>query len=301
MPIVKFEDVLGCLALEALGEDRFNAPHIAMPYRRVFGGQLLAQSLAVASAIGAEASPNSAQKTVKSLQAFFLREGDLAEPLEYRVERLREGRSLSALTIRALQSGTPITSASVLLHHAEDEGADQHQLSMPRVAGPEASTPVDLGMLPWEVRSVGAVDLESRHVGPAEYDFWMRAPTLGDDLALHQALLAFATDLTLIGTTLRPLPGLGEADSPERLHTAVTSHSIWFHRPLRLDSWLLVTQTSPVLAGARGFGWGNVFAQSGELVASFAQESMIRRASLASSLASSPASSRAALPGQSDG
>lgn len=277
MPIVEFQDVLGCLELEACGEDRYRGPHIAMPYRRIFGGQLLAQCIALSASIGATETSVRAARSVKSLHVLFVREGDLAEPVEYAVERLREGRSFSALSIRALQSRGPIAHASVQLHVAE-EAADAHQLAMPEVDPPERSSRADLSMVPWEVRTVGGVDLASRDVGPARYDFWMRAPALGDAPATHQALLAHASDLSVIGTTLRPLPGLSEADSPERLHTAVTSHSLWFHRPFRLDDWCLVTQTSPSLAGARGFGWGHVFARDGGLVASFAQESMIRRA-----------------------
>src|SRR3546814_10661135 len=98
----------------------------------------------------------------------------------------------------------------------------------------------------------------------------MRAPALGDERALHQALLAHATDLTLIGTELRPFEGVSQADSTVSLHTAVTSHSMWFHQPFRVDEWLLIAQASPVVANGRGFGRGDVFTQAGELVAPFA-------------------------------
>ena len=104
----------------------------------------------------------------------------------------------------------------------------------------------------------------------------MRAPALGDDRIVHQALLAHATDLTIIGTALRPFDGVSQADSTVTLHTAVTSHSIWFHQPFRIDDWVLLAQHSPVVANGRAFGRGEVFSSSGEVVASFAQESMIR-------------------------
>jgi acyl-CoA thioesterase-2 len=135
---------------------------------------------------------------------------------------------------------------------------------------------VDLGMVPWETRVVGDADLGDRSTGPATYQFWMRTPALPDDPSLHQALLAHATDLTLIGTALRPVDGLSQADSTVRFHSAVTSHTVWFHQPFRIDEWLLADQHSPVLAGGRAFGRGDIWSQDGRLVASFAQESMIR-------------------------
>ena len=131
-------------------------------------------------------------------------------------------------------------------------------------------------MIPWETRVAFGVDLQSREAGPPEYGLWMRAPTLADDQPLHQALLAHSSTLTLIGTALRPHEGLSEADAQGRLQTAVTSHTLWFHRPLRMDQWLLLQQQSPSTAGARGFGLGHVFTSQGQLVASFAQESLVR-------------------------
>ena len=132
-------------------------------------------------------------------------------------------------------------------------------------------------MLPWDTRIVGGIDLSSREPGPATLQWWSRTQPLPDERSVHDALLAHATDLTLIGTALRPFDGVSQADSTVALHTAVTSHSIWFHQPFRADEWLLVVQDSPVVACGRGFGRGDVFTRDGELVASFAQESMIRR------------------------
>jgi acyl-CoA thioesterase-2 len=123
---------------------------------------------------------------------------------------------------------------------------------------------------------VDGVDLSAREVGPPTYRFWMRTPPLPDSSALHQALLAYATDLTVIGTALRPADGLSQADSMVRFHSAVTTHALWFHQPLRVDEWLLVDQCSPILAGSRAYGRGDVWSFDGRLLASFAQESMIR-------------------------
>jgi acyl-CoA thioesterase-2 len=267
MPIISFEDTLACLDLEGIGEGRYTAPNIPMPYYRIFGGQLLAQLVAIAS----ETAPG---KQVKSLHVLFPREGDLREPVEFAVSRPQDGRTFAGRQIAGTQGGKTIVTATVSLHALEE--GPEHQLEGPQVGAPEDASAVDLSMIPWETRVVGGVDLESRGAGPAELSLWMRAPALPEEPAVHQALFAHATDLTLIGTSLRPFEGLGEADSPERIHTAVTSHTIWFHRELQLDDWILLSQQSPVVARARGFGQGHAFARNGALVASYAQESMIR-------------------------
>jgi acyl-CoA thioesterase-2 len=268
MAIVTFEDVLACLELQRLGEDRYTAPNIPMPYHRVFGGQLLAQAIAIAAASAEGKSP-------KSIHVSFPREGDLAKPVEYRVRRLQQGRSFASLSIEARQGEKAILAALVSLH-VEEPGLS-HQLDAPEVGAPEDAAPRDLSMIPWETRMVGDVDLASNAVGPASLEFWMRAPALPDDPVIHQALFAYATDLTLIGTALRPHAELSEADVHEKIATAVTTHTAWFHRPLRMDDWILVAQESPSAAGARGFGLGHAFTRDGVLVASFGQESLIRR------------------------
>jgi acyl-CoA thioesterase-2 len=267
MPIITFDDMLACLEVEALSDACYGAPNIPMPYSRIFGGQLLAQCCVVASAT-ADA------KHVKSLHVVFPREGDLSRPVEYTVEWLQDGRSFAARSIVGAQEGRIIVAASVSLHALED--GPVHQVDPPRVPDAEACPPVDHSMLPWETRAVDGVDLTVREAGPPDYAMWMRTPALDRPQVVHQALFSHATDLTLIGTALRPHPGLGEADSPDRIRTAVTSHTVWFHRPLRVDRWILLAQTSPVTYGARGFGQGHAFDESGALVASFAQESMLR-------------------------
>ena len=269
MAIIRWEDTLACLSVEALGDDTFTAPNIPMDYRRIFGGQLLAQVLCVAVT-------TVESKTVKSLHASFPRQGDLTDPVEYRVRREREGRTFAHRQIVGEQAGEAIVLASVALH--SEEAGLEHQMPSPEVGSPDEATVADLSMIPWETRVVGGVDLASREVGPPSFAFWMRAPSFSGPAVAHQALLAHATDLTLIGTSLRPHAGLGEDDSPERIQTAVTSHTLWFHRALRIDDWLLISQESPVVAAGRGFAQGHVFSRAGELVASFAQESMLRPA-----------------------
>lgn len=267
MPIISLPDLLASLELKEISEGIYSAPNVEMPYRRVFGGQLLAQAVVIA----AKSTPN---KLPKSLHAVFPREGDLAKPIEYRVDRLHEGRSFASQQVLGVQEEVPIVSA-ILSSHVPERGL-AHQQEAPQLGGPNDATPTDLSMIPWETRIVGGVDLDSREPGPPQLQFWMRALEVPDTPSVHLALLAHATDLTLIGTALRPHPGVGQADSPERIHTAVTTHTVWFHEAARIDDWLLVVQHSPTASLGRAFGMGHVFNSRGDLVASFAQESMIR-------------------------
>ena len=267
MAIIRWEDTLACLDVEFLGTDSFTAPNIPMDYRRIFGGQLIAQALCVA----AETVEG---KGVKSLHATFPNQGDLAAPVEYRVQHHGEGRTFAHRMVVGRQAGEVIVVANISLH-CEEAGLF-HQMDFPQVLAPEDATAMDLSMIPWETRVIGGTDLASREVGSPDYAFWMRAPSFSGGHVVHQALLAHATDLSPIGTSLRPHAGLGEADSPEKIQTAVTSHTIWFHQPLRMDDWLLVSQKSPIVAAGRGFAQGSVFSREAALVASFAQESMLR-------------------------
>lgn len=269
MAIISFEDLLGCLKLVSRGNDRFEAPPLAMPYHRIYGGQLLAQAL-IAAAM------TTSGKRPKSLHALFPREGDLSKPLELEVSRLHEGRSFASRGVVGRQDGKVIVSAQLSLDIPE-EGTSHQAVSPQSTGDPESEPAVDQTMNPFDTRAVGGVDLEQREAGKPAYAFWMKAPKMDADPLHHQAVLAYAADLTIIGTTLRAYPGISEADVPDRLLTAVTTNSMWFHRPFRCDEWLLFEQTSPTSSGARGFGQGHVFDREGELVASFAQESMIRR------------------------
>ncbi|MEO7429392.1 MAG: acyl-CoA thioesterase domain-containing protein [Acidimicrobiales bacterium] len=262
------DGLIQCLQLTEVAPGLVEGQNLDIGYHRVFGGQILAQVLMAAAA----ASPD---KSVKSLTVLFPREGDTSKPMRYEVDKLQDGRTFGTTRITATQDDKVI-SAAIVSVHADEDGL--HRSDGPPVVGsPDAATPLDMPMVPWDVRAVDSVDLTAREVGPPRFEMWMRAPAVGDDRAVHQALLAHATDLTLIGTELRPFEGVSQADSTVTLHTAVTSHSMWFHQPFRIDEWLLVAQASPVVANGRGFGRGEVFTEAGECVASFAQESMIRR------------------------
>jgi acyl-CoA thioesterase-2 len=261
------DELLGCLALNEVEPDVVEGPNLDIGYHRVFGGQILAQILTAASV----AAPD---KSVKSMSVLFPREGDTAKPMRYRVTTRLRGRTFAACEVLASQDGPAIALAVVSLHVDED---GMHRSDAPPQVGPPGdAVPRSLSMVPWETRMVGGVDLGDRGAGPAQLEIWMKSAPVGDDRAVHQALLAHATDLTLIGTALRPFAGVSQADSTVSLQTAVTSHSMWFHQPFRVDDWLLVVQQAPVVANGRAFGRGDVFSGR-ELVASFAQESMIRR------------------------
>jgi acyl-CoA thioesterase-2 len=262
-------DLVGCLDLREVEPGMVEGDNLDIGYHRVFGGQILAQVVSAASA----ATP---EKSVKSLTILFPREGDTSKPMRYRVDKLQDGRTFGTTEIVASQDGKVIAAAVVSMH-ADEDGLHRSD-PRPDVGEPQDAPGLDVPMIPWEVRVVGGVDLADRAAGPPELGLWMRAEDLGEAARpVHQALLAHATDLTIIGTALRPFDGVSQADSTVTLHTAVTSHSMWFHQPFLMDEWLLLSQHSPVVANGRAFGRGEVFTSAGEVVASFAQESMVRQ------------------------
>src|SRR3954454_9968570 len=273
MATVSFDNLRECLELAETAPGVYAGANLALDYHRVFGGQILGQTILAAAAAAAEG------KQVKSLSQLFPREGDSGRPMTYAVTKHQEGRTFGSTGVVATQvDGTgrekTVSVATLSLHTPEDGSLRPDDA--PDVGKPDAATLTDLGMIPWETRVVVGVDLAGRDVGPASYRFWMRTPSLPDSPALHQALLAYATDLTIIGTSLRPAQGLSQADTMTKFHSAVTSHALWFHQPLRVDDWLLLDQVSPVFAGSRAYGRGDVWSLDGRLVASYAQESMIR-------------------------
>ena len=268
MAAVSFDNLRACLELPQDPPGTFTGANLDLDYHRVFGGQILAQTILAATAAAGEG------KEVKSLTQLFPREGHSDNPMVYAVTKHQEGRTFGSTGVVASQAEKTVSVATVSLHAPEPGTTRQNDA--PDVGKPESAVATDLGMIPWETRVVDGVDLSDRSVGPASYQFWMRTPALPDFAALHQALLAYATDLTIIGTALRPAQDLSQADTMTKFHSAVTSHSLWFHQPLRVDDWLLIDQVSPVLAGGRAYGRGDVWSLDGRLVASFAQESMIR-------------------------
>ncbi len=263
-------DLLGCLDLhrasDSVGADdvmEFEGVSQELDYHRVFGGQLLAQFIRAASL----ACPG---KSVKSLHSVFAREGRAAEPVHYRATRHHEGRSFASLTITARQPHAVLASSSVSMHAVEDGPESQACESVSMLL--DESHRVELDLIPWETRS--ADDLGAVSTGPPRFEVWMRTPAVDGEFA--PALTAYATDLTLIGTALRPLEGFSHRGNGTQFTSAVTSHTVWFHRQFRTDRWLLLRQHSPVLAHGRCFGRGDVLTEDGALVASYAQEALLR-------------------------
>ncbi len=265
-------NLIARMELRQAGPGRYDGDNLDLDYRRVFGGQILAQTI---HALRACADG----KSLKSLWQQFPREGDVSLPMTYEVTAHHAGRTFATYGVHASQDGRLISIAAAALH-APEPGLS-HPAEMPAVVSPDEARRVAIDMIPWEIRVIGDADLNSPEVHPARFQFWMRTPpvdSLGahDSDWTHQALLAHASDLTIIGTALLPVAGLSQADTGTKFHSAVTSHTLWFHSSFRIDDWVLVDQVAPVLDGSRGFGRGDVWTRDGRLVASFAQESMVR-------------------------
>jgi acyl-CoA thioesterase-2 len=277
--------LLSLLELEQLEVDLFRGRQPDTSRQRVFGGQVAAQALVAAS----ETVPP--EVSAHSLHAYFLRPGDTSIPIVYDVERIREGRSFATRRVVARQHGASIFFLTASFH-VKEIGYD-HQDVMPDVPAPDECPMMgDLfrqvtGRLEdksWE-REWAALDVryagDSRPGGripgdlePARTQIWLKASDrLPADPIVHTCVLAYASDLTLLGVSLVPH---GVIIVSRRLQPASLDHSMWFHRPFRADEWLLYDQHSPSASGARGFAHGRIFSQDGRLVASVAQEGLIR-------------------------
>ncbi|KAA9156214.1 acyl-CoA thioesterase II [Amycolatopsis acidicola] len=262
-------DLLGCLDLEAPADAGANGHAVLrgrnqeLSYHRIFGGQLLAQFLRAACLTCPD-------KAVKSVHTLFAKEGNADEPVCYEVTKHHEGRSFAGLSIIARQAHGVAATASVSMH-APEAGLDR-QTAPVLPSLPKDEHRIELGLIPWETRTT--TDLDARESGWPEFDLWMRTPAV--DPGLAPALVAYATDLSLIGTALRPVEGVSQRDAGKAFTSAVTSHTVWFHRPFRTDGWLLLRQHSPVVAHGRCFGRGDVLTEDASLVASYAQEALLR-------------------------
>ncbi len=277
------DELLSILDLETLERNLFRGLSPQVGWQRVFGGQVIGQALVAAN------------RTVEgrrahSLHAYFLRAGDPAVPIIYEVDRIRDGGSFSTRRVVAIQHGHAIFSMAASFH--KEEGGLEHQMAMPDVPPPE-DLPSEaelkeqlIDRVPEPVKAywqrerpieIRPVDL-SRYVSPEPraptQQVWIKATgELGDDLALNQCVLAYASDFTLLDTALI---AHGRFVFDPDLMLASLDHAIWFHRPFRIDDWLLYVQDSPSSAGNRAFCRGTLFTRSGELVASAAQEGLVR-------------------------
>ncbi|WP_240125971.1 acyl-CoA thioesterase II [Thermomonas alba] len=277
-------ELIELLSLERLEEDLFRGQSRDIGTKYVFGGQVLGQALSAAQATLTQ------PRAAHSLHAYFLRAGDIEAPIVYHVDRTRDGGSFSVRRVTAIQHGKVIFFCAASFQ--KEEAGAEHQLSMPEVPKPEdlepapALPPERLAQLPTMVQRWlnRAGPFESRHVYPRDelnppkrppfQQVWFRlTEKVGDSPELHRALLAYASDFHLLGTATLPH---GISYYQPNVQMASLDHALWFHRPFRADEWLLYSIDSPSAQGARGLARGQIFDRSGRLVASTAQEGMIR-------------------------
>jgi acyl-CoA thioesterase-2 len=283
-------DVRGRDAAESIGATSarvFEGRSQKMPHGRVFGGQVLAQCVMAAGTTVRDVNDGDGPRPIHSLHGYFMRPGDDTLPIRFAVEEMRDGNSFSTRRVHAVQKGAPIMSM-VCSFQERAEGLD-HQNPMPQVAGPDGLTSLAEAFRgvdhpgarhiaesrPIELRPVESnmfVDAGPEQV--ATNHVWMRAvERLPDDPLLHAAVLAYSSDYSLLEPVLRRH---GLVWSDRRLRVASLDHSMWFHRDVRVDDWLLYAQQSPSAVSGRGLSIGEIFSQDGTLVATTAQEGMVR-------------------------
>jgi len=275
------DDLLTILDLEQLEVNLFRGRSPQSRWQRVFGGQVIGQALVAASRTVETA------RLPHSLHAYFLLGGDPKVPIVYEVDRIRDGKSFTTRRVVAIQHGDAIFSMSASFH--VEETGFEHQAKMPDVPMPEKLPelpPAALAAMPEVIRrffeqerpvELRPVEFE-RYLGkPSEdsrFNVWIRTTgPLPDDLAVHSCVLAYASDMMLLDTSLVPH---GRTVFDKRIMAASLDHALWFHRPFRADEWLLYAQDTPSTSGARGFSRGLIFRRDGTLIASVAQEGLIR-------------------------
>ncbi len=273
------------LDLETLDDNLFRTAHKNEGYRRVFGGQVLAQALIAAS----RTVPS--DRHIHSLHAYFLRPGDLDYPIIYQTDRIRDGRSFTTRRIVATQHGKAIFNMATSFQMVED--GLSHQIAMPDVPPPEdcfdrhqvadkfgeqlPERMVENLTRPFaiDLRYVEQENMFEEKVREPVKNVWIRLneDTLADDFQFHTQILAYCSDMTLLQTLLRPH---GRSVLDRTLQIASLDHAMWFHRPFKINEWVLYAQDSPSTSASRGFARGNFFTQDGELLASACQEGLIR-------------------------
>src|SRR5262245_34054889 len=277
------DNLIELLDLEELEVNIFRGRGPQEQRQRVSGGQVAGQAL-VAAGRTVE------RGLVHSLHAYFLRPGDPATPILYQVDRIRDGHSFTTRRVVAIQHGRAIFHLSASFQR--DEQGPEHQLPMPEAPAPESlptyaeriapvlervSEDVRRWMTrdrPIDVRPVEFVDPFKPAARPPRQLVWIRTDgRLPDSLLLHQCVVAYASDMTLLDTVT--LPHAIAWNDPTYMMASL-DHAMWFHRPFRADEWLLYVQESPVAHGARGFVTGRLFTRDGKLVVSVAQEGLIR-------------------------
>ncbi len=278
--------LIALLDLERIGENSFRGACAPAVRKRVFGGQIIAQALVAASRTVEAREPH-------SLHCYFLLPGDPSIPITYEVERLRDGASFATRRCEAIQHGRTIFTLTASFQ-AEEPGLD-HALPMPDAPDPETlMTRAQMSqafahMMPSAMQRYftieGPIDVRPVDLGryyakadraplPAHQNIWMRANgPLPDDPAIHRAVLAYLSDMTLLDTALVKHQ---RSVFDEDIQAASLDHALWFHRPFRADDWLLYAQQSPTAVGGRGLARGGLYSRDGQLVASVMQEGLLR-------------------------
>lgn len=279
------EELIRLLVLEKLEENLFRGQSQDLGWGRVFGGQVLGQALSAAY----QTVPD--DRKAHSLHGYFLRTGDVNLPVIYDVDRIRDGRSFTTRRVVAIQKGRAIFNLSASFQI--DEPGFEHQVEMPQVTPaaellserdlalqiadkiPKSMRAMATAQRPIEARPVRVRNPMRPRVEAPQQEVWYRAMReLPDELWLHQCLLAYASDFNFLTTALGPH---GVSWLSPHMQVASLDHAMWFHRPLRMDQWLLHTMESPNAAGARGLVRGHFFDEQGSLVASTVQEGLMRR------------------------
>lgn len=277
-------DLLGMLDLEPLEQDIYRGRNRDIGTGRVFGGQVLAQSLVAAHRTVPEG------RFAHSLHGYFILPGDVSAPIVYFVDRLRDGTSFTTRRVTAIQHGRAIYNMSASFQVVEE--GPEHQADMPEAPPPEEVRselelvrerahvipeqlrPVLTQDRPIDFRPIAPVDPFAPEKRPPRRMLWLRANgVMSDDRLAHQAVLAYASDYGLLATALLPH---GLSIYTANVQVATLDHALWLHRPFRADDWLLYVMDSPAAAGARGFSRGSIYSRAGELVASVAQEGLTR-------------------------
>jgi len=277
-------ELVALLTLERLEDNLFRGQSRDIGTKYVFGGQVLGQALSAAQQTVED------KRAVHSIHAYFLRAGDIEAPIIYHVDRTRDGHSFSVRRVTAIQHGQPIFVFAASFQH--DEPGVSHQFHMPEVPMPEdvepnIAPPADVmeklpakmqrwlsRMGPFEMRPIYPRDEVKPPKRPPYQQVWLRLIDKVDDAPeLHRALLAYASDFYLLGTTTFPH---GISYYQPNVQMASLDHAMWFHRPFRVDDWLLYSLDSPTAQNARGLARGQFFTRDGILVASTAQEGLIR-------------------------
>lgn len=278
------DELLALLKLEKIEENIFRGNSQDLGFGNVFGGQVLGQALSAATQTVSD------DRSAHSFHAYFMRPGDPTKPIVYNVDCIRDGKSFTTRRVVAIQKGRAILSMAASFH--VEETGFEHQSTMPDVRGPDSlMSEVELArqvsdqipasirnqilcVKPIEIRPVNPMNpFAPKKESPNRYVWFKTIHKMADDLSVHKYMLAYASDFGLVSTSLRPH---GKTFWDPKMQVASLDHAMWFHRDFRMDDWLLYVIHSPNAGKARGLNHGSIYTKDGILVASTAQEGLIR-------------------------